>query len=80
MVPEKQIGEFVSRLRAAAGTNLESVILFGSPVTGDFHPGFSNVNLFCVVRDSSFAALQALAPPVKWWGAQKQPPPPVHDP
>jgi hypothetical protein len=28
-----------------------------------------------VIRDSSFAALQALAPAVKWWDAQKQPPP-----
>jgi predicted nucleotidyltransferase len=75
MVPEKQITEFVSRLRAAAGANLESVILFGSAVAGDFHPKFSNVNLFCVIRDSSFAALRALAPTVKWWDAQKQPPP-----
>ena len=75
MVPEKIISDFVSRLRASAGANLESVILFGSAVAGDFHPEFSNVNLFCVIRDSSFAALQALAPPVKWWDAQKQPPP-----
>jgi len=75
MVPEKAISDFVSRLRAAAGANLESVILFGSAVAGDFHPEFSNVNLFCVIRDSSFAALQALAPTVKWWAAQKQPPP-----
>src|SRR3984893_1548518 len=75
MVPEKQIDDFVSRLRAAAGANLESVILFGSAVAGDFHPEFSNVNLFCVIRDSSFAALQSLAPAVKWWDGQKQPPP-----
>ena len=75
MVPEKKIDEFISRLRAAAGANLESVILFGSAVAGDFHPEFSNLNLFCVVRDSSFAALQALVPAVKWWNAQKQPPP-----
>jgi hypothetical protein len=75
MVPEKKISEFVSRLREAGGTNLESVILFGSMVAGDFHSEFSNVNLFCVIRDSSFAALQALAPAVKWWDAQKQPPP-----
>lgn len=75
MVPEKQIGDFVSRLRAAAGANLESVILFGSAVAGDFHPEFSNLNLFCVIRDSSFAALQALVPAVKWWNAQKQPTP-----
>ncbi|MGA2375170.1 MAG: hypothetical protein ABSF72_06600 [Candidatus Sulfotelmatobacter sp.] len=75
MVPEKIIDDFVSRLRKAAGTNLESVILFGSAVAGDFHPEFSTVNLFCVIRDSSFAALQTLAPAVKWWNAQKQPPP-----
>src|SRR5271155_3361438 len=75
MVPEKKINDFVGRLRAAAGANLESVILFGSAVAGDFHPEFSNVNLFCVIRDSSFAALQSLAPAVKWWNAQKQPPP-----
>jgi hypothetical protein len=75
MVPEKKISDFVSRLREAAGANLESVILFGSAVAGDFHPEFSNLNLFCVIRDSSFAALQALAPAVKWWDAQKQPPP-----
>src|SRR6202041_2993202 len=75
MIPEKTINDFVSRLRAAAGTNLESVILFGWAVAGDFHAEFSNVNLFCVIRDSSFAALQALAPVIKWWDAQKQPHP-----
>jgi predicted nucleotidyltransferase len=75
MVPEKKINDFVGRLRTAAGTNLESVILFGSAVAGDFHPEFSNVNLLCVIRDSSFFALQALAPVVKWWNKQKQPPP-----
>lgn len=51
------------------------MILFGSSVAGDFHPDFSNINLFCVVRDNSFAALQALSPAVKWWDSQKQPPP-----
>src|SRR5258708_16517734 len=75
MVPEKMINDFVCRLRTAAGANLESVILFGSAVAGDFHPEFSNVNLFCVIRDSSFAALQALVPAVKWCDSQKQPPP-----
>ena len=75
MALDKQTNDFVGRLQAAAGDNLESVILFGSSVTGDFHSEFSNVNLFCVVRDTSFAAMQALAPAVKWWSARKQPPP-----
>jgi hypothetical protein len=79
MVPgeEKQerIDEFVKRLRQAAGPNIESIILFGSAVAGDFHPGLSNLNLLCVLRDCSFAALQALAPVAKWWDGQRQPPP-----
>jgi len=36
MVPEKQIDEFVSKLRQAAGDNLESVILYGSAASGDY--------------------------------------------
>jgi predicted nucleotidyltransferase len=75
MVPDNKIEEFVKRVRDAAGTNVESVILFGSAVSGDFHPGLSNLNLLCVLRDSSFAALQTLAPVAKWWEREKQPPP-----
>src|SRR3984957_14303506 len=70
-----KIDEFVKRVREAGGPNVESVILFGSAVSGDFHPGVSNLNVFCVLRDCSFAALQALAPVAKWWERQKQPPP-----
>ena len=75
MFPEEKIQEFVKRAVEAAGPNIESIILFGSAATGDFHTGLSDVNLFCVLRDTSFAALQALAPPVKWWEGQRQPPP-----
>lgn len=75
MIPTETIDEFVKRAREAAGTNLESVVLFGSAVSGDFHPGLSNVNLLCILRDSSFHALQSLTPVAKWWDKQKQPPP-----
>jgi Nucleotidyltransferase domain len=72
---KERIDEFVKRVREAAGPNLESIILFGSAVSGDFHPGLSNLNVMCVLRDSSFTALQALGPVAKWWDRQKQPPP-----
>ena len=71
MVAEKQINEFISRLRAASGENLLSVILYGSAADGEFHPDFSNVNLLCVLRESSFSALAAIAPAVEWWAKQK---------
>jgi len=72
MVAEKQINEFISRLRAACGENLQSVILYGSAADGEFHPEFSNVNLLCILRESSFAALTAMATAVEWWTRQKQ--------
>ena len=71
MVAEKQINEFISRLRTASGENLFSVILYGSAADGEFHPDFSNVNLLCVLRESSFSALAAIAPAVEWWAKQK---------
>jgi hypothetical protein len=66
-VPEKQLKEFVERLQKAAGENLESVVLYGSAVTGEYDPGFSNINLLCFLRDASFPKLQALSPAVDWW-------------
>lgn len=75
MIPTDTIEEFVKRAREAAGANIESIILFGSAVAGDFHPGLSNINLLCVLRDSSFKALQALSPAANWWDGKKQPPP-----
>lgn len=75
MVSDKRIVEFVNKLRETAGANLESVILFGSAVAGDFHPEYSNLNLLCILRDTAFAALMPLVPAVKWWDRQKQPTP-----
>jgi hypothetical protein len=71
MVAEKQIEEFISRLKQAAGDNLQSVTLYGSAASGEFHADFSNVNLLCVLQETSFAALNAIAPAVKWWAQQK---------
>jgi hypothetical protein len=71
MVLEKQIDEFVVRMRQAAGDNLQSIVLYGSAASGEFHAEFSNVNLLCVVRDASYAALRAVAPVVEWWTRQK---------
>jgi hypothetical protein len=71
MVPEKQIEEFVRRMRELAGENLRSVILYGSAVTGEFHAEFSNVNLLCVVREASYATLTTVAPAIEWWTHKK---------
>jgi predicted nucleotidyltransferase len=71
MGPEKLINEFVERIWAAAGTNLLAVILYGSAAAGDYVDDHSDVNLLCVLGDTSFAAIAVLAPVVEWWGKQK---------
>jgi predicted nucleotidyltransferase len=71
MVAEKNISEFIGRLRFAAGTNLLSVILYGSAAAGDFVPDSSDTNLLCVLQDTSFAELRKLATPVESWTKEK---------
>lgn len=71
-VPEAKLTEFVQRIREAAGANLLSVILYGSAANGEYQPEFSNLNLLCVLRDGSFAALQPLAKVAQWWAKDKQ--------
>ncbi len=71
MVPEKLINEFVERIRAAAGANLLAVILYGSAAAGDYVTDHSDVNLLCVLGETSFAAIEALAPSIAWWVKQK---------
>ena len=71
MVPETKINDFVNRLQAAGEANVVSIILYGSAVAGDHVADYSDVNLLCVLRETSFSSLQALAPAVAWWGQQK---------
>ncbi|MGA7572599.1 MAG: nucleotidyltransferase domain-containing protein [Terriglobales bacterium] len=71
MVPERLINEFVERVRTAAGANLLAAILYGSAAAGDYVADYSDVNLLCVLRETSFAAIEALAPAIEWWSKQK---------
>ena len=71
MVPEKLINDFVERMRAAAGTNLLAVVLYGSAAAGDYVADHSDVNLLCVLGETSFAAIATLAPAIAWWEKQK---------
>ena len=75
MVPEKLIDEFIERMRTAAGPNLRAAILYGSAAAGDYVAVHSDVNLLCVLGETSFAAIEALAPATEWWAKQKHRPP-----
>ena len=79
MEAEKHIAELVERLKPATGTNLECLALFGSAAasaeSGEFHAGFSDVNMLCIVRELSAATLDTLAPAFAWWTGKKYPAP-----
>ena len=75
MAHEKLISEFIEKIKAAAGPNLVSVILYGSGAEGEFHPEYSDLNLLCVLRDASFASLAKLTETVEWWRSKKHHPP-----
>jgi predicted nucleotidyltransferase len=75
MVQEKLLTEFVDRMRRSAGENLRSVILYGSAAEGEFHQQYSDLNLLCTVRDSSFSSLVKIADIAEWWRKQGHRPP-----
>jgi hypothetical protein len=77
MIPsavEADVQSFVATLKQDAGANLECAILYGSAANGEFHEEFSNVNLMCVMRDTSLRSLEAIAKAVRSW-TKKQPAP-----
>jgi predicted nucleotidyltransferase len=75
MTHEVLTTEFVGRMKAAAGDNLVSVILYGSAADGDFHPEYSDLNLLCLMRDVSLPALTRIAGVVSWWRGKRHRPP-----
>lgn len=72
---EKQIAEFSERLKQAAGPNLVSAILYGSATTDEFHEGYSDLNVLCVLRDVSAAALRQISPDINGWIKHRNPAP-----
>jgi hypothetical protein len=72
-----ELDELVARLQQAGGENLESVVLYGSAVRGDFSETYSDLNLLCIVRDAGLAALDRLSPVLSWWSKTRGHRPPL---
>ena len=75
MRAEQQLTELVTRLKKAAGSNLLSVILYGSAATDEFHPKHSDLNVLCLLRDLSREELCKLHAPSIWWTKKGHPAP-----
>ena len=75
MIAEQNLTDLVTRLKNAAGSNLLSVILYGSAATEEFHPGHSDLNVLCIMQSLGRDNLSKLHPASAWWAKKKHPVP-----
>jgi len=80
MTDENLISDFVEKMKSGAGTNLVSVILYGSAADGEFHPEYSDLNLLCLMTDVSLPELTKIAGVMSWWYGKRHHPPLVITP
>src|SRR3954469_23669105 len=69
------LDELVSQLRAAYGTELRSVVLYGSAAAGEHIPKRSDYNVLVVVDSLSLDKLRAVAAVARAWAEAGNPPP-----
>src|SRR5690242_14097474 len=72
---EKNLNDLVAKLKAAAGENLKSVVLYGSAASGEFQPQHSDLNILCVVGRLNAPELAKLSPTAVWWARKGHPAP-----
>lgn len=74
-IVEQDLTDLVTRLNAAAGSNLSSVILYGSAATDEFHEGHSDLNILCVMQSLGREDLSKLHDAAAWWVKKGHPAP-----
>jgi len=75
MIAEQNLTDLVTRLKSAAGSNLLSVILYGSAATEEFHPGHSDLNVLCIMQSLGRDDLSKLHAASVWWVKKGHPAP-----
>lgn len=68
---DKILEGLVTRLKAAAGGNLRSVVLYGSAASGEFHAGHSDLNVLCLLHRVDPAELGKLHKPAVWFARKR---------
>ena len=65
----------VNRLKEAYGSDLLSVVLYGSAASGDYHEKHSDLNVLCVLKQVGLKELEKAEPALRWWMKRGQPAP-----
>lgn len=71
----EQLTQLVRELTQSAGSNLLSVILYGSAASGEFHAKHSDLNLLCLFEKLDADTLARLNPLTRRWVRKGNPPP-----
>ena len=69
------LDQLVTRLTKAHGSQLVSVVLYGSAASDEHDKNFSDINTLIVLRSVTPEDLRAAAPVTKWWTGEGNPPP-----
>ena len=64
---QKQLDQLLSKLKAAYGERLMSVMLYGSGATGELHNVYSDLNILCVLAEITPTELAASETIFRWW-------------
>jgi predicted nucleotidyltransferase len=64
---ENIAAKFTERIRQIFGDDLVSVILYGSSMTGDYHPKKSDVNFLVVLTPDGIGKIRKVQPAVNEW-------------
>jgi predicted nucleotidyltransferase len=72
---QREITALTGRLTRTFGDRLVSVILYGSAAEGDHDERFSDLNIFCVLREVTPKELADSEPIFRWWRELGQPAP-----
>ena len=72
---EKILNELKDRLARIYHDRLVSVILYGSAAVGDHHGRFSDINIFCVLKQLTPRELAESEPVFRWWREHGNPSP-----
>ena len=75
MIAERDLTDLVGKLRDGAGTNLLSVVLYGSAARGDFHAGHSDLNVLAVMQKLERNDLSDVHAAAAWWVKKGHPSP-----
>jgi hypothetical protein len=69
------LDQLVEKLRKGLGSDLVSVVLYGSAAVGDHDEKFSDFNVLCVLKQVTPAQLGATETIFRWWREQGNPSP-----